>query len=334
MNGYRAIVRVACLWAAAAAVGNGQELIREYVGTRVGDQFGIEIAAGADLDGDGVSELLVSTLAADSSGNDVLSVRVISGDSGSELRTHVGFVQSFFGAASTFLGDVDGDGVADYVIDHTDVQTPMREAWVYSGFSGALLYVAPLQEAGGFLPNFAAHDDLNADGVPDFVAGDGAFQGGLVQAVSGADGSVLYTIPDPAIFFATDLTVIADQDADGVDDLAVVGSYLDEELWIYSAVDGSLIDSIDRPVFSVARQSDLDGDGVDELLLGLVGENGAASRLRHRRSLLRRRSLSDVHLPRGGNRELVRRTTGRCGRCERRRSGRCSDRRTGLRPRR
>jgi hypothetical protein len=70
-----------------------------------------------DADGDGAADLLVGLPEHDGAGEDSGRARLISGRTGETLRTHEG-ERAFdrLGTAVTILGDIDGDGGAEYAL--------------------------------------------------------------------------------------------------------------------------------------------------------------------------------------------------------------------------
>lgn len=129
--------------------------------------------------------------------------------------------------------------------------------------------------------------DLDADGVEDVLVG--ADQGAYV--LSGASGSVLRTIVAPAgaSHFGHAAAALGDVNGDGVPDYAVGAPGWDGffapqsscSVQIYSGADGGLVRTLDGAGasafgFALASGADLDGDGVNELIVGAPrgGVNG------------------------------------------------------------
>jgi hypothetical protein len=264
-----------------------QELLREDLGKDDGDAYGTLVSCGADLDGDGVTEMLVTTHAVDPSGATVWAVVVASGATGSPLRTHFGAGTAFFGGGTAFIGDVDGDGTGDYVCDAPDLVAATHAAYLHSGASGALIRSATLTLATDlYAPQVRALGDVDGDDVPDFAVASTSVGGGAVDVVSAATGTVLHTVTGLNPWFAEDVASVPDVDGDGVDDLAIGNSANIAKhgvVWIHSAVDGSLLDEFDGQRgeqfgASIARLHDVDGDGVDELMVGAIKATGGAAR--------------------------------------------------------
>jgi hypothetical protein len=227
----------------------------------------------------------VTTLADDGSGGSVWAVDVRSGRTGTSLRTHLATGTAFLGAACAFLGDVDGDGVPDYLCDGPDHAAGTHEAWLFSGADGSLIRSFALTvSADQLYARVSPLSDLDGDGVADFAASDSGPAGGHVDLVSSGSGKVLRTISSTHLYWGSDVAAIADQDGDGLDDLAIcdqVWNLSVGSLRIHSSADGTQIVEMkgqkgDLYGASVARVRDLDGDGVDDFMVGTTRGYGLA----------------------------------------------------------
>ncbi|MEQ8769175.1 MAG: integrin alpha [Phycisphaerales bacterium] len=84
-------------------------------GSGAGQGFGIAHEYDADLTGDGVEELVVGSYLASEGAANAGRVQVLNGADGSILRTVTSTnAGEWFGADTTGVGDLDGDGVADF----------------------------------------------------------------------------------------------------------------------------------------------------------------------------------------------------------------------------
>jgi hypothetical protein len=195
-----------------------------------------------------------------------------------------------FGWVSERLGDLDGDGAAEFIVGaptHAGGGPSAGKAYVYSGRDGHLLnsISGTAQDRLGYAVSSAG--DANGDGIPDYAVGaPGIFppatgQTGKVLLVSGADHAVLWTRSgDPNSLFGADLGFAGDVDGDGRGDI-IVGApttggpgVIRGRVYVLSGRDGSVLWTRDGPTAGIAFGTavsglgDLDGDGVPEQGVG------------------------------------------------------------------
>ena len=85
-----------------------------FYGDSEGGWFGTSVSGAGDVNGDGFDDVIVGTIFDfDRTG----SAQVFSGSDGSILYDFAGDSTSFFGQSTIDVGDVNGDGLADFVID-------------------------------------------------------------------------------------------------------------------------------------------------------------------------------------------------------------------------
>jgi hypothetical protein len=274
------------------------KLLYLHRGLGHGSGFGFAIAGG-DCDGDGIADVAVGApYASDKDNAHAGNVQFFSGKDGRLLREVWGAAEGeAFGWSLTAIGDVDKDGATDYAIGapYADrVRTgkePARDTGrvvVYSGKKARVLYTLwgeAAEDRFGWCT--APVDDCNTDGTPDLVIGaEGATQGnerpGSATLVSGKTGdSLVRLLGESGTYFGTAVCSLGDLDGDKAIELAIGAWNAGDddglrtgEVRIHSSRGGkprhvlrgrAHLDQFGR---ALARVSDLDGDGVDELVVG------------------------------------------------------------------
>ena len=261
----------------------------EIAGDDRADKFGQTVANVGDLDGDGIDELAVGGPFADVDRRDDGIVVVVSGRTGQDLwRTNGPEGDWRLGAAVGRGVDFNGDGINDVLaglLGHGHAGSLGAGAVVLSGRDGRVLRKWPGPEAQDHYGHaVTAIGDVDADGTPDIAVGaphsfaqTGA---GFVDVFSGRTGERLYRIrgrSERGDRFGFAVSSAGDIDADGHADLAV-GAVGDRAhagaVYIFSGQTGQVRLRIDGDApghelgHSLARLSDVDGDGRPELVVG------------------------------------------------------------------
>ncbi len=300
----------------------------------VGDGMGWSIATGHDFDGDGIEDLAASGPCAYLRGERLAGrVLVYSGADGSKLLKVKGSMENQrLGSSVSFIDDVSGDGLPDLVVgsygwnvdDITSSGATISctkdsncsQGGCESGIcqvskagkvevidgSGDVVVSRLGQDKTGHLgETVVGLADLNADSVPDFLAGAGGDDDSTGKAVgatyllSGADGSVIdqsygtYT----ADYWGSVLAAMPDVNNDGFGEILIASGPADSWAWCLNTSTEILTDTVlpcpDAGVAKVVSGADMgvvfgtvNGDNMDDKLgkavapLAVVDSNGTA----------------------------------------------------------
>lgn len=198
--------------------------------------FGTAVGGGGDVDGDGVPDVIVS--------DPEFHVRrhfapgaawVFSGATGRELFKVVGADDgSYTGGAVAILGDLDGDGHAEFAVG-----APYDDRWsstggtgfaeVHSGADGSLRSwyapVFPNVRIGQLGTDVANVGDVNRDGIDDYTVS----STGVAFLQSGRDGRLLYHYENlgnaTGFRYGFQVVPVGDVDGDGRLDVAISDPY-------------------------------------------------------------------------------------------------------------
>ena len=261
--------------------GKSSKLLRKWNGDRADSQFGAEVASVGDLDGDGIDDIAIG---APWYPNEPGRVEVRSGRTEKVLAIWKGEPgEKRFGECIACVGDVDGDGVKDALVqcafgDDSKERTRRERFILISGATGKRLVVItslPGQTSCFWGRPMCALGDVNGDGVPDFAIEYAA----RVFVCSGKDGAVLHTLsdskdPDFDSSFGQAFTRIIDtKERDRVRIVVGAGGrWITGFIRLYSSLDGSSFHDIRGDEnrqgvgYSVSPIGDVDGDGVTDFV--------------------------------------------------------------------
>lgn len=270
-------------------------VLHEWFGESALDEFGLDVDGGGDVDGDGLADVVVGAYRHDAAGTDAGRLYVFSGATGLLLHVFDGAAAlDEFAVGVAIVGDVDGDGRADVAggAHHSDENgSQSGSVRVFSGRTGATLFHftgdEPFDDLGHVL---SAAGDVDADGVPDVIAGlHDSPEHGQARVYSGADGAVLLQLDGSTNgdFFGHAVALAGDLDGDGHGDV-LVGAALDDSTatnagraLLVSGASGAVLHewlgaaAHDQFGLDLESAGDFDGDGVADMAIAAPGDDSA-----------------------------------------------------------
>jgi len=191
-----------------------------------GDHFAVSFAAGRDLNGDQIPDLVIG----DATPLVGAEVWFVSGRDWSVLSRHA-IKDAPLGVSVDLIGDIDRDGSPDVAVCGRAYAQP-GSAEIVSGRSGSTLREIRGQEFGLRECIVRAAGDVDGDGCPDLIiVGSRALKvstASSVLVVSGLKGSVIWSVEDEAqwgIRYSASTKIstaaVGDVDADGRNDIVV-----------------------------------------------------------------------------------------------------------------
>lgn len=256
-----------------------------YEGDSLGDLYGWVGDPLGDLNGDGISEYLVTAVTADGNKG---KVYVYNGRSGDLITVQSPDTVQLFGYSATDAGDVNRDGVPDYVVGGP---AGTGRAVVYSGADHQPLLEWTGEPGSFFGASVAGAGDVNADGFADVVVGAPNTPNGLIAVYSGQDGALLWSQEgfSAGSQLGVGLDSIGDIDMDGLPDLvaAAAGAGPDGagQAYVFSGADSSLLLTLEPNgspatygVFFARGAGDINQDGTPDIFIGDYAADGGNGR--------------------------------------------------------
>ncbi len=265
----------------------GVELLM-YEGNSANDQFGSAVA-GADLNGDGFSDLVVGAHGDDAGGSESGTVTVYSGFDGGQMYFRTGMTPGdYYGYELSIVPDVDGDNLPEILVGAWTAGGAginAGQAQLIKGSDGSILQTWGGAQAYDFFGKAVAGlEDVNGDGFGDVLIGaPGRMNGrGAAFVYSGATGALLasYAGDNSNDSFGAVLSSAGDLNGDGRGDFMIASPGSD-----LAQVNGGMVEVFNgkrgNKLFtffgqavgdyfgsSLAGGLDLTGDSVPELIIG------------------------------------------------------------------
>ena len=271
-------------------------------GDTEGDYLGLNVAAGGDVNGDGIDDIIAGAFRGDDGGNNAGEAYVIYGQAGSDRDTvdvtgidpADGFIivgdaeGDLAGLAVASAGDINGDGIDDILVGARygdDGGINAGEAYVIYGKTGSsrgTVDLTDLDPSDGFIiqgdaaednagRSVSAAGDVNGDGIDDLIVGAPKGDDGGADA---GEAYVIYGFRNPPT--ATGLPDAADAtggEALALDLSALTIADVDEtgDMSIVIAATAGSLAAADAPGITV----DVSGDGLTLTLTGTLGDLNA-----------------------------------------------------------
>lgn len=266
------------IWSGAA----GHRLLDVLRAHETADRFGHALALG-DWNGDGYADAVIGAPWFGPVNGGRVDVWDLAWREPTRALTHAGAPNEQFGRHVAWVGDLDGD-------TRSEIAFSVPGANRVDVFRHDGVRVLSLSVPVGRLSSssIAAAGDVNGDGVPDILVGSpddgsGGAYAGKVRVFSGRDASVLRTFigtTHEALGFA--VAGIGDVDEDGYADVAASAPrkedtglpYPAESVKVWSGRMGTLLRTLTTAApdvefgYDLARAGDVDGDGVQDILVG------------------------------------------------------------------
>ncbi len=294
------------LWFGLMVTSFGQLPLRsQHLGMGAGEAGGLHLQRGGDVDGDGFRDYLVGVPRDSTFAPSNGAVRVFSGRDGALVTTlytpnpAVPIGQFLASGGVCNAGDVDGDGHDDVAAIANGLNNVTL--FVFSGATGAVIH-STANIISLSLYKIDNMGDLNGDGVDELAVliSDNATT--LLHMYSGADLSILYSIPHVPDFVGNILRNVGDVDGDGADDMIVGGPaypisapmiQMTGAVAVLSGLDGSVIHALQGPLptvssigvmpsqfgYAVDGLGDLNGDGLSDFAVGAPGDGSGSIRI-------------------------------------------------------
>ena len=273
--------------------------LRSFIGQASGDQFGSSCRGIGDINTDGIGDVVIGAPLHDTNGTSSGRAYVYSATSTPSLLCTLngGDATDQFGGACDVVGDVNSDGVPDFIISAETFAigagAGTGRAYVYSGAACVtppvapppLRTLSPTGLAGAFSQYFLdGEGDVNNDGTPDIYVAD--FNVNKAYIFSGANGSLIRTHTGDGNGGFGIGRITGDVDDDGWADMLLcawlsdAGATQAGKAFVYSGRTGGLLQTFTHTIanahfgFDANPLGDVNGDGKPDFLVTAADDVG------------------------------------------------------------
>jgi hypothetical protein len=263
-------------------------VLQTFTGENIGDGFGWVAENLGDINGDGANDLIIPAPFNGENGAGAGKVYIFSGKDGGLLHSVLGNPGENLGYSASTAGDVNADGVPDYVAGGPGGGSVPGRVAVYSGADHSLIREWFEDPSLGFGSSVAGAGDVNGDGFGDILVGAplasfSFLQAGRVYVFSGEDGEELWTRDGNSenSLLGSGAGKVGLLDNDDAPDLVAgapgAGRAGTGEAYVYSGSSGSTLFTL-RPAnpgtaqqfgtFFASGAGDVNADGVPDIFIG------------------------------------------------------------------